>query len=217
MRFCLLTECDTRPGMTHAARYFELVDEVLLAERVGFDLFGASEQHFAIGGASVSAPEVLYPFLMALTSRIRFLHAVTLLPRNFNHPLRVAERLATEDILSHGRVELGTGRGNTPLALRAFEVSPEENKAQWDEGIELDPDGVFARSVHVRGPLLQGAAAEFDAEAGAVAAPADPCCRHEPGDPRAGGEKGIGMISFASLHRVRVHAERDQALRRHLR
>ncbi|MFD3488935.1 LLM class flavin-dependent oxidoreductase [Streptomyces sp. NPDC058665] len=137
MDFILMSEGDTPVGLTHEHRYRELIDEVLLAERVGFDAFGSSEQHVALGTASVSAPEVLYPYLMALTSRIRFIHLVTLLPTRMNHALRVAERVATEDILSNGRVELGTGRGNTTLALRAFEVDPSENKAQWREGIEL--------------------------------------------------------------------------------
>ncbi|WP_331743106.1 LLM class flavin-dependent oxidoreductase [Kitasatospora sp. NBC_01300] len=137
MDFILMTEGDTPPGLTHQHRYRELIEEVLLAERVGFDAFGSSEQHVAIGTASISAPEVLYPYLMALTNRIRFIHLVTLLPTRINHALRVAERIATEDILSNGRVELGTGRGNTTLALRAFEVDPTENKAQWREGIEL--------------------------------------------------------------------------------
>jgi alkanesulfonate monooxygenase SsuD/methylene tetrahydromethanopterin reductase-like flavin-dependent oxidoreductase (luciferase family) len=137
MDFILMSEGDTPVGLTHEHRYRELIDEVLLAERVGFDAFGSSEQHVAIGTATVSAPEVLYPYLMALTSRIRFIHLVTLLPTRMNHALRVAERIATEDILSNGRVELGTGRGNTTLALRAFEVDPTENKAQWREGIEL--------------------------------------------------------------------------------
>ncbi|MFE7017242.1 hypothetical protein ACFVAQ_43365 [Streptomyces sp. NPDC057651] len=55
MDFILMTEGDTPVGLTH--------------ERVGFDAFGSSEQHVALGTASVSAPEVLYPYLMALTNR----------------------------------------------------------------------------------------------------------------------------------------------------
>lgn len=137
MRFIFMSEAETAPGHTHQQRYNELVDEVLLAEEVGFDAFGTSEQHVAIGTASTSAPEVIYPYLMALTSRIQFIHLVTLLPTRINHALRVAERLATEDILSNGRIALGVGRGNTTLALRAFEVSPSENKAQLLEGIEV--------------------------------------------------------------------------------
>ena len=143
MRFIFMSEGETAPGHTHEYRYRELIDEVLLAEQVGFDAFGTSEQHVAIGTATTSAPEVLYPYMMALTSRIRFMHLVTLLPTRINHALRVAERLATEDILSNGRVELGVGRGNTTLALRAFEVSPTENKAQMIEGLE-----VIRRALH---------------------------------------------------------------------
>jgi alkanesulfonate monooxygenase SsuD/methylene tetrahydromethanopterin reductase-like flavin-dependent oxidoreductase (luciferase family) len=137
MEFIFMTEAETPPVLTHQQRYVELIDEVLLAEKVGFDAFGSSEQHVALGTASVSAPEVLYPYLIALTSRIRFIHLVTLLPVRINHALRVAERVATADILSNGRIELGTGRGNTTLALRAFEVDARDNKAQWSEGIDV--------------------------------------------------------------------------------
>lgn len=143
MRFIFMSEGETAPGHTHEHRYRELVDEVLLADEVGFDAFGTSEQHVAVGTATTSAPEVIYPYLMALTKRIRFIHLVTLLPTRINHALRVAERLATEDILSNGRVELGVGRGNTTLALRAFEVEPTENKAQLIEGLE-----VIRRALH---------------------------------------------------------------------
>lgn len=137
MRFIFMSEGETLPGQTHQHRYNELVDEVLLAEEVGFDAFGTSEQHLAIGTASVSSPEVLYPYLFAKTSRIRFSHLVTLLPTRINHALRVAERIATEDILSNGRIELGVGRGNTLLALRAFEVDPSKNKSEMIEGLEV--------------------------------------------------------------------------------
>lgn len=104
MDFIFMSEGETPPGQTNRQRYQELVDEVLLAERVGFDAFGTSEQHLAIGTATVSAPEVLYPYLMALTSRIRFISLVTLLPVRMNHAIRVAERVATMDVLSNGRV-----------------------------------------------------------------------------------------------------------------
>lgn len=137
MRFIFMSEGETQPGQTHRHRYQELTEEVLLAEEVGFDAFGTSEQHVAIGTASVSSPEVLYPYLMAQTSTIRFAHLVTLLPTRINHPLRVAERVATEDILSNGRIELGVGRGNTTLALRAFEVDPTKNKEEMMEGLDV--------------------------------------------------------------------------------
>ncbi|MDP7241227.1 MAG: LLM class flavin-dependent oxidoreductase [Rhodospirillales bacterium] len=137
MKFMFFSENDTQPGETHERRYWDLVDQVLAAEKWGFDLFGVSEQLFSIGGATTSSPEVLYAYLFPLTSRLRFRHAITLLPKNINHPLRVASRTAVQDILSHGRIELGTGRGNTTLALRAFEVDPKTNKSEWAEGMEV--------------------------------------------------------------------------------
>jgi len=137
MKFGFLSEGDPRPGQTYSQRYWDLVDQVILADKMGFDVFGTSEQHFALGIASISAPECLYPYLFAKTERIRFRHAVTLTPYMINHPLRIAERLATEDILSRGRIELGTGRGNTMLALRGFGVDIETTREQWEESIDL--------------------------------------------------------------------------------
>jgi alkanesulfonate monooxygenase SsuD/methylene tetrahydromethanopterin reductase-like flavin-dependent oxidoreductase (luciferase family) len=137
MRFGFLTEGDTPAGSTHYQRYHELVDQVIAAERAGWDIFGCSEQHLAIGGASTSAPEVLYAYMMALTTRIKFSFAVALMPSRINHPIRTAERIATLDILSHGRMEAVFGRGNTMLALRAFEVDSETNKAEMEEGLDL--------------------------------------------------------------------------------
>ena len=137
MQFMFFSENDVAPGQTYEARYWELIDQVLHAEKWGFDSFGVSEQHFAIGGATTSCPEVLFAYLFPLTKTLRFRHAITLLPRNINHPLRVASRTAVQDVLSNGRIELGTGRGNTTLALRAFEVDLDTNKAQWREGMEI--------------------------------------------------------------------------------
>lgn len=199
MRFGFISEGETQPGMTHRGRYLELIDEFLLAEKMGFDLIGTSEQHFAIGGISISAPETLYPYMMALTSRIKFIHAITLMPKNFNHALRVAERLATEDILSNGRVELGTGRGNTTLALRAFEVGVEENKSQWEEGVQLlrkafvdDPFHFVGNHYKVPPRSLTPKPVQYPHPPISVAATG-------PDTHRQAGEMGIGVLSSSSF------------------
>jgi alkanesulfonate monooxygenase SsuD/methylene tetrahydromethanopterin reductase-like flavin-dependent oxidoreductase (luciferase family) len=137
MRFGFLSEADTEPGTTHQQRYHELVDEVVLAEEMGWDFFGTSEQHFVSPVACVSAPETLYPFIAAHTSRIKLRHMVVLLPFPFNHPIRVAERLATLDCVSDGRAEFGTGRANTLLALDGFQCPLDETRARWSEALEI--------------------------------------------------------------------------------
>ena len=68
------------------------------------------------------------------TERIRIGHGVTLLPHSFNHPIRVAERVATLDILSKGRVEFGTGR-SSGYEQAGFGVPVEESRAQWQEAL----------------------------------------------------------------------------------
>jgi alkanesulfonate monooxygenase SsuD/methylene tetrahydromethanopterin reductase-like flavin-dependent oxidoreductase (luciferase family) len=137
MKFGFLSEGDTPAGMSYYHRYWELVDEVIQAERMGFDWFGTSEQHVTVGGASVSSPEILYSFLMGKTSRIRFRHASVLTAMRINHPLRTAERVAIEDILSHGRIELAFARGNSTAQLRAFEVELDQTRPQLEEAVDV--------------------------------------------------------------------------------
>jgi alkanesulfonate monooxygenase SsuD/methylene tetrahydromethanopterin reductase-like flavin-dependent oxidoreductase (luciferase family) len=199
MRFGFLTEGDTPAGTTHYTRYHELVEQVLVAERVGFDLFGASEQHLAIGGASTSSPESLYAYMMALTSRIRFSHAVVLMPQRFNHPIRVAERLATLDILSSGRMEAVMGRGNTMLALRAFQVDAATNRAEMEEGIDLvraaflnDPFTFIGEHFQVPPRSLVPKPVQFPHPPLAVAATSV-------NSHAIAGQKGLGVVTFANF------------------
>ncbi|MDT7627853.1 MAG: hypothetical protein QOF99_8754, partial [Pseudonocardiales bacterium] len=90
MRFMVATEAETPLGTTHHRRYKEVLEEARFAEEMGFHTWGTSEQHFMSPVSCVSAPEVLYGAVAALTSRIRIRHAIVLLPFAFNHPLRVA-------------------------------------------------------------------------------------------------------------------------------
>jgi alkanesulfonate monooxygenase SsuD/methylene tetrahydromethanopterin reductase-like flavin-dependent oxidoreductase (luciferase family) len=137
MRFGFLSEAETELGTTHYQRYHQVVDEVIFAEAMGFDFFGTSEQHFISPLATVSAPESFYPFIAAKTSRIKLRHMIVVLPFPFNHPVRVAERIATEDIVSHGRTQLGTGRANTLLQLDGFQCPLDETRARWDEALDI--------------------------------------------------------------------------------
>ncbi|MGY4572633.1 LLM class flavin-dependent oxidoreductase [Bradyrhizobium pachyrhizi] len=137
LKFGFWSEQETQVGQSYARRLHELVDEVRLAESVGFDSVALSEQHVALGGISSSAPEVVFGYLAAVTSRVKLRSAVTLMPQRINHALRSAERLAVTDILSHGRMEFYGGRANTTIAMRAFNVDPSETLAQMEEGIAL--------------------------------------------------------------------------------
>ena len=137
MRFGLYQDCFSPPGpFNYYHRYHEVVEEAMYAERMGFDFWGTSEQHFSTR-AVVSSPETLFAYVAAKTSRIGLRHMVTLLPFAFNHPIRVAEHLATLDIMSNGRAELYVGRGNSVRELGGFAVSYTENRAQMWEALEI--------------------------------------------------------------------------------
>ena len=126
------------PGI-ELERYNQVLAQVDLADEVGFDYFWTVEHHFLKEFSHCSAPEVLYGAISQRTKRIRIGHAVALLPSQYNHPVRVAERAAVLDILSNGRMDLGTGRSTTLIEMDGFEVNPEETKAQWEEAISIIP------------------------------------------------------------------------------
>ncbi|MFQ6027228.1 MAG: LLM class flavin-dependent oxidoreductase [Dehalococcoidia bacterium] len=126
------------PGVEQE-RYKQVLAQVDLADEVGFDYFWTVEHHFLSEFSHCSAPEVLYGAISQRTKRIRIGHAVALLPGEYNHPVRVAERAAVLDILSDGRMDLGTGRSTTLIEMDGFEVNPEETKAQWEEAVAMIP------------------------------------------------------------------------------
>ena len=82
-----------------------------------------------------SAPEV---FLAASqrTSQIRLGHGIVLMPPGYNHPARLAERRATLDLVSNGRVEFGTGESASRAELEGYGVDPPERRVMWRESVE---------------------------------------------------------------------------------
>ncbi len=134
MRFGFLTG-GSSAELRHDIRYWEALEEVELADELGYDVFGCPEQHFLGEYCSTSAAECFYGAVAMRTKRIRIRSCITLLP--VNHPIKVAEQAATLDILSRGRYEIGTGRSNTLLQLEPFEVPPQETRARWQEALEV--------------------------------------------------------------------------------
>jgi len=136
MRFGFLTEGDTPRGASVANRYLEVIREAQFLEEMGFDFWGCSEQHFTGPVATISAPEVLFGAVAQATSRIK-LRTMSIVMLHFNHPIRTAERLATMDIISRGRIEFGTARGNNAAVVRTFDIDAENSKAEWRETLDV--------------------------------------------------------------------------------
>lgn len=136
MRFGLVQAA--RPGVSQdlPSRYEEMFRELQLADNVGFDIYGLSEGHFGVAGIGTSAPEVLFGYAAGCTRQLR-LRWTSALASTFNHPLRAAERLATLDIITEGRAELGLSCGTDPAMLEAFGISSGGMGVQWLESIEI--------------------------------------------------------------------------------
>ena len=131
LRFGILQEAESSPR----DRYPEMLAEAMFAEKMGFDSYGVSERHF-LPGRGVSSPEVFLAAVGALTStiRVRYLSVVLLA---YNHPVRVAEQLATLDILTGGRVEASTARSQHPATIEGFGIDPGVTRAQWSESLDV--------------------------------------------------------------------------------
>jgi alkanesulfonate monooxygenase SsuD/methylene tetrahydromethanopterin reductase-like flavin-dependent oxidoreductase (luciferase family) len=141
MRFSLFFEMQiSNPTRQSEYQLFhDCVDQAVLAEEVGFDGIWAVEHHGLYEYAHSSAPEIFLSYVAAKTKRINICHGVTLLPKAYNHPIRIAERVATLDILSEGRVFWGTGKSGTRVELSAFGIDPDELDEQWLEAVEMIP------------------------------------------------------------------------------
>ncbi len=98
----------------------DALDQVELADKLGIDHMWEVEHHFLEEYAHSSAPEIFLAAASQRTKQIRLGHGIVLLPPGYNHPARVAERIATLDLVSGGRVEFGTGESSAELELGGF-------------------------------------------------------------------------------------------------
>src|SRR5215472_7550682 len=117
--------------------YWEALEQIELGDRLGFDFVWEVEHHFLEEYSHSSAPEVFFGAVSQRTKNIRIAHGVRLLPFNFNHPIKVAEQAAVLDIISNGRMELGTGRSTTAQELDGFGVDYERTRAEVREALDI--------------------------------------------------------------------------------
>ncbi|HEX2088460.1 MAG TPA: LLM class flavin-dependent oxidoreductase [Actinomycetota bacterium] len=114
----------------------DALEQVELADRMGFHTVWEVEHHFLEEYSHSSAPEVFLAAASQRTRNIRLGHGIVQLPPAVNHPARVAERIATLDLVSGGRVEFGTGEGSSQTELGGFGVPRDLKRDQWSEALD---------------------------------------------------------------------------------
>ncbi len=129
--FLLLQSPSARSAQEIYARGIEMAQA---AEALGFRTVWLAEHHFSTYGY-LSRPAQLATFIAAKTTRLRVGTAVIVVP--LHHPLVVAEEVATLDLLSGGRLDLGLGRGYQPYEFERLGLDLESGRGRWDESIDI--------------------------------------------------------------------------------
>ena len=115
----------------------DALEQVELADKLGFDVVWEVEHHFLEEYSHSSAPEVFLAAASQRTKDIRLGHGIIQTAPQYNHPARTAERVAMLDLVSGGRVEFGSGESSSEAELAGFEIDPVVKREAWLEGLEV--------------------------------------------------------------------------------
>jgi alkanesulfonate monooxygenase SsuD/methylene tetrahydromethanopterin reductase-like flavin-dependent oxidoreductase (luciferase family) len=178
----------------------ETVEQVQLADRLGYRAVWFTEHHFLPDLSQSSAPEIMLAYLAAKTENIRLGHGVVLLPHVINHPARVAERIATLDVLSGGRVNFGTGRALNPGELEAFGVDPDESREQWLEALHAIPQMWMQKKFSTEGKWLNFPERQVVPKPFQSPHPPIFTAATQPSTIQMAGEMGIGALIFGGSY-----------------
>ena len=137
MQFDLFYEISQPPQLKRSEidAFTQTLAEIDLADRLGFGCAWLVEHHFMRGYSHSAKPDLILAAASQRTQKIRLGLAVTPLP--YHHPIHIAERAATLDILSQGRLELGIGRGFSPQEYQAFGVQMSQSRSMTAESLAI--------------------------------------------------------------------------------
>ncbi|MBM4258179.1 MAG: LLM class flavin-dependent oxidoreductase [Deltaproteobacteria bacterium] len=135
MKFGLHYQLPCSPSQSPVQRYRDTIEQCVCAETLGFESVWPVEQHFNPNLSSIPAPLLLLSAVAERTTNLRLGIAVILL--SLSHPVRVAEEIATLDVISNGRVEFGIGRGSIPTHFSGFGLKQAESRERMMEGLDL--------------------------------------------------------------------------------
>ena len=134
MKFAIWGTTAPRQGRSHHELYRDHLDEIALAETLGFDHYWIYEHHLQ-PSAPMPAPNLMLAAAAQRTSRIRLGNMVNVV--SFRNPLLLAEEAALLDALTNGRLDLGLGRGSNLSEYRAFGIAMDQSRAIFEESVGM--------------------------------------------------------------------------------
>ena len=153
MKFGLHYLLSCAEGQSPAQRYRETIEQATRAEALGFESVWPVEHHFNPTVSILPCPTLLLAAIAARTTTLRLGTAIVQLP--LAHPMRVAEEIATLDVLSGGRVELGVGRGGNPSHFGGFGVPMSESRDRMVESLDYIRQAWTTERFSFRGRFFQ--------------------------------------------------------------
>jgi len=188
-------------GKTESQVFWEVIEQAKFAEEMGFEYIWLPEHHFLEDLSRSSAPEITLSAIAQHTTKLRIGHGVVLMPPPFSSPFKVAERIATLDIISKGRIDFGCGRSVTMTELGGFGIFPGDARGMMQEAMRIVPEMWRQREF----PGYKGKYVDLPPR---VVVPKPIQKPHPPmwmacGSPtsfRTAGEMGVGCLSFTATN-----------------
>ncbi len=155
MQFDLFYEISQPPHLarSEAQAYADTLAEIELADRLGFGCAWLVEHHFMRGYSHSSKPDLVLAAASQRTRRIRL--GLSVVPLPYHHPVHIAERVATLDILTGGRLELGIGRGFSPQEYGVFGAAMSDSRSRTAESLAILRQSFLRRPVTFHGEHYQ--------------------------------------------------------------
>src|SRR5215510_16181182 len=147
--FMLLQSPSTRPPQEIYERGLE---QAQAAEALGFRNAWMAEHHFSTYGY-LSRPLQFATYIAGRTTKLRVGTAVIVVP--LHNPLVVAEEIATVDVLSGGRFDIGLGRGYQHYEFERFGLQLDEGRARWDESVDIIVAALAGQPFSYEGKLFK--------------------------------------------------------------
>jgi alkanesulfonate monooxygenase SsuD/methylene tetrahydromethanopterin reductase-like flavin-dependent oxidoreductase (luciferase family) len=135
MKFGLHYQLPCRPEQSPVQRYRDTIEQAVYAETLGFESVWPVEQHFNAELSISPAPLLTLSAIAERTQNLRLGIAIVLL--SLSHPVRVAEEIATLDVISNGRVEFGVGRGSIPTHFTGYGLRQSESRERMLESLDI--------------------------------------------------------------------------------